>query len=80
MVKPEMDADVSVKLGAAKAALAVPNDAVDRDDTGRSSVEVMRGGRWQTVVVEPGLSDGRYTAIRSGLEEGETVKVTPGLM
>jgi multidrug efflux pump subunit AcrA (membrane-fusion protein) len=43
-------------------------------------VEVLRGGRWQQMVVEVGLSDGRYTAIRSGLKAGDTVKVTPDLL
>jgi macrolide-specific efflux system membrane fusion protein len=79
-VKPDMDASVSVRLGQAEDVPAVPTDAIDRDEAGRPVVAVLRGGRWQEVVVDPGLSDGRYTAIRSGLKEGETIKVTPDLL
>jgi hypothetical protein len=43
-------------------------------------VQVLRSGRWQKVVVQPGLSDGQYTAIRSGLNENETIRVTPDLL
>jgi multidrug efflux pump subunit AcrA (membrane-fusion protein) len=80
LVKPEMKAHAAVRLGSANDALAVPSEAVDRDEQGRPVVEVLRDGRWQEVVVEPGLSDGQYTAIRSGLKEGETVRVTPALL
>jgi multidrug efflux pump subunit AcrA (membrane-fusion protein) len=80
LAKPDMAADASVWLGQAREALAVPSDAIDRDPSSRPVVEVLREGRWQKVVVEPGLSDGRYTAIRSGLKEEETVKVTPDLL
>jgi HlyD family secretion protein len=80
LVKPDMKATVSVRVAEARNVLAVPSSAVDRDKSGRPVVEVLRNGRWQRVVVEPGLSDGRYTAIRSGLNPGETVKVTPDLL
>lgn len=80
LVKPDMKASVRIKLGEAKNALVVPSEAVDHDKSGRPFVDVLRGGRWQSVVVEIGLSDGRYTAIRSGLNEGDTVKVTPSIL
>jgi multidrug efflux pump subunit AcrA (membrane-fusion protein) len=80
LVKPGMTASVSVRVAEARNVLAVPSGAVHRDKTGRPVVEVLRNGRWERVVVEPGLSDGRYTAIRSGLNDGETVKVTPALL
>lgn len=79
LAKPEMKASVSIRLGQALKAVTVPRNAVGRDPQGRSVVEVLRDGRWEKVVVEPGLSDGRYTVIRSGLNVGETVKVPPGL-
>lgn len=79
LAKPEMKASVSIRLGQALKAVTVPRNAVGRDPQGRSVVEVLRDGRWEKVVVEPGLSDGRYTAIRFGLNVGETVKVPPGL-
>jgi RND family efflux transporter MFP subunit len=80
LVKPGMRATVSARIAEARNVVAVPSDAVERDKTGRPVVEVLRNGRWQRVVVEPGLSDGRYTAIRSGLNPGETVKVTRDLL
>lgn len=80
LAKPGMKANVQVIVSKAEDVLAVPSDAVDRDESGRPTVQVLRNGRWQTVVVQPGLSDGQYTAIRSGLEENETIKVTPDLL
>jgi multidrug efflux pump subunit AcrA (membrane-fusion protein) len=86
LVKPDTArARVAITVGEERNALAVPADAVDRDQTGRPIVKVLRGGQWTPVVVEPGLSDGRYTAIRSSsgsgdLREGETIQVTPSLM
>jgi RND family efflux transporter MFP subunit len=80
LVKPDTKANVLVQIGEARDAVAVPSDAVDKDASGRPVVTVLRGGTWQQVVVEPGLSDGRYTEIKSGLKEGETVRVTPDLL
>ena len=80
LVKPDMKANAAVQTGEARNVLAVPNDAVDQDSAGRPVVSVLRGGTWRQVVVERGLSDGRYTEIKSGLQPGETVRVTPGLL
>jgi multidrug efflux pump subunit AcrA (membrane-fusion protein) len=80
LAKPEMKAHVEVIVSKTHDALAVPSDAVDRDASGRPTVQVLRNGRWQKVVVQPGLSDGQYTAIRSGLEANETIRVTPNLL
>jgi RND family efflux transporter MFP subunit len=78
-VKPGMKASVSAKIGEAKNALAVPNDAVDHDSNGKTIVNVMRNNEWVPVVVEVGLSDASFTEIKTGLEEGETVQVTPDI-
>jgi multidrug efflux pump subunit AcrA (membrane-fusion protein) len=80
LAKPDMDAHAAVVVSEAKNVLAIPSDAMDSDEAGRPTVQVLRDGRWQQVVVQAGLSDGRYTAIRSGLKEGETIKVTPDLL
>jgi len=80
LAKPEMTAAAAITLGQAQDVLAVPNDAVKQDESGRPVVEVLRDGRWQEAVVEPGLSDGRYTAIKSGLNEDETIRVRPSLL
>ncbi|MBW3621910.1 MAG: efflux RND transporter periplasmic adaptor subunit [Armatimonadetes bacterium] len=77
LVKPGMDANVGIKAGEAKNVLAVPTGAVDRDSTGRTVVNVLRNGNWEPVVVTVGLTGADFTEIRTGLEEGETVQITP---
>jgi HlyD family secretion protein len=79
-VKPDMSAAVSVQTGKAHNVLVVPSNAVDHDRGGRPVVKVLRGDTAQTQVVEPGISDGKYTEIKSGLKEGESVEVTPSLL
>lgn len=79
LVKPEATADVSVKAGEAKNALAVPQDAVHQDETGKPTVRVLENGQWRTVAVQTGLSDGRYVQIKEGVKEGETVQAAPNL-
>jgi RND family efflux transporter MFP subunit len=74
-VKPGMKGTVAIEAGEVKDVLAVPNDAVKEDESGRPIVRVMRGGAWQPVPVEIGLTDGYYTEIKSGLQQGETVQV-----
>lgn len=80
MVKPGMKAAATVELQEIKDALAVPNDAIGEDSSGRPTVKVMVGGNWDTRVVEIGLSDGHYTEIKSGLKEGDVVQVRPNLL
>lgn len=78
--KPGMKAGAAIRPGEAKDVLAVPSEAVKTDASGRPVVRALRSGQWQSVIVETGLSDGRYTEIRSGLQENETVQVRPDLM
>jgi RND family efflux transporter MFP subunit len=80
LIKPGMKPHVGLKTGEVKNALAVPNDAIGKDDTGRPIVKVLRGGSWQPVVVQAGISDGSYTQITMGLKVGETIQVTPSLI
>jgi HlyD family secretion protein len=68
---------VGVKVGEVKQVLAVPKEAIDIDATGKPMVKVLEGENWVARVVELGMSDGKYTEIKSGLKEGETVQVTP---
>ena len=79
-VKPGMTPMVALKTGEAKNALAAPAEAVDTDSSGRPVLHVLRGGQWQDVAVTTGVSDGRVTEIKTGVSEGETVKVTPNLL
>lgn len=74
-IKPGMEAQAAARIGEVKNVLAVPAGALRTDETGRPVISVMRQDRWVPVVVEPGLSDGRYVEIRSGLKEGEIVQV-----
>jgi membrane fusion protein, macrolide-specific efflux system len=76
LVKPDSEvASVAFQTGEVKDVLAIPAEAVTRDDTGRTVVRVLRNDEWQVAVVEVGLTDGNFTEIRSGLQEGDTVQV-----
>lgn len=79
-VQPNWPASVAIRLAEAHNVVAVPNDAVQKGDHDQTFVEVRRGGRWQKVPVVVGVSDGTYTEIRQGIQEGEEVKVTPPLL
>jgi multidrug efflux pump subunit AcrA (membrane-fusion protein) len=80
-VKPDSRLEsASIKRGEVKNAIVVPTKAIDRDRNGLTTVRVQRNGQWESVVVETGLSDGKYTAIRSGLKPGEAVRVTQDLL
>ncbi len=76
MAKPGMKALVRVKVGEARDALVVPSSAVT-EEGGNKIVKLKEGGRWRSRVVETGISDGKYTVIRSGLKEGDVVKAKP---
>lgn len=78
--RPGMTPVVAIKTGEAKNALAAPVDAVDIDASGKPVLHVLRGGQWQDVAVSTGVSDGRMVQIKSGVKEGETVKVTPDVL
>jgi HlyD family secretion protein len=79
-VRPGMKPNVAVKTGEAKNALAVPNEALETDASGRPIVRMLSNGQWLPIAVQPGLSDGRYTEIKSGLQQGEIVQVIPNLL
>src|SRR5205807_8116199 len=79
-VQPGMKPAVAFRDQEVKNALAVPNEAVDKDSSGRPTVKVLRGGKWQAVAVQTGVTDGQYTQIKSGLQKGEIVQVTPSVV
>jgi multidrug efflux pump subunit AcrA (membrane-fusion protein) len=74
--KPGMDATVSIKVGEAHDVLAVPANAVYEVDK-QYAVKLREGKEWRQRIVEIGLSDGKYTEIKSGLKEGEIVMTNP---
>jgi Cu(I)/Ag(I) efflux system membrane fusion protein len=61
--------------GAARAALAVPRDAVIR--TGREArvVRALGEGRYQPVTVQPGIESGERMEILSGLRDGDEIVI-----
>lgn len=78
LVKPGAKVQgAAVKTGEVHDVLAVPTEAVDKDSSGKPVVKVLKDGKWMPTVVEVGLSGGGYTEIKSGLNEGDTIQVTP---
>jgi RND family efflux transporter MFP subunit len=74
--KPGMDATVSIKVGQVHDVLAVPANAVFEVDN-QNAVKMREGREWRQRIVETGLSDGKYTEIKSGLKEGDVVMTNP---
>ncbi len=74
--KPGMDATVSIKIGEVRDVLAVPANTVY--EVGKQhAVKLQAGSQWHQRIVEIGLSDGKYTEIKSGLKEGDVVMTNP---
>jgi hypothetical protein len=78
-VEPGLAAHVAITVGRAAHVLAVPNDALVRSARGELSVAVLRRGGWRMVPVQVGLLGDHYTQVRRGLQEGEVVRLTPGV-
>lgn len=77
MITPRMQVkSVGVKIGEVKDVLAVPVDAISVEN-GKAYVQVLVDGKWVPRQVQVGMTDGFLTEIKSGLKEGETVKVVP---
>jgi multidrug efflux pump subunit AcrA (membrane-fusion protein) len=78
LVKPGMEVkSVGVKIGQVHDVLAIPADAVFRDNEGRTCARVMENKNWVVKIIETGLSDGFVTEVKSGLKEGDEVRI-PG--
>lgn len=74
LVKPSsMLSSAGIRVGEVKDALAVPVEAVRQMKDGTYYVKVQANGQWQDTPVTIGLSDGHYTQIKSGLNDGDTV-------
>ena len=77
LVKPgSMLSRAGIKTGQVQGALTVPFEALHRDG-GKWFVNVDVNGSPKPTEVKIGISDGQYTQIKSGLNEGDTVEVTP---
>jgi len=68
-------ANVAVTTASASGVLYLPSTAVTGVDNGTATVTVRTGGADESRTVHIGLRGDRYTEIRSGLDEGETVVV-----
>ena len=75
--KPGMNGQASIQVDKATNVLAVPASAVYQTSNNENAVQVQRNGQWQEQVVVIGLSNGEYTEIRSGLQQGDVVRVNP---
>lgn len=74
--KPGMDAQASIVIDEAKNVLTVPASAVYQSGA-QDMVKVRANGKWQPRAVDVGISDGTYTEIKSGLQEGDVVNTRP---
>jgi multidrug efflux pump subunit AcrA (membrane-fusion protein) len=68
-------ANVAVTTASASGVLYLPSTAVTSVDNGTATVTVRTGGVEESRTVHIGLRGDRYTEIRSGLDEGQTVVV-----
>jgi HlyD family secretion protein len=77
LLKPDMTASVNIAINKRRAALVVPVDAVKQNATGETVTVKSKSpdgkDSYKMVPVKPGLSDGEYTEILSGLQEGQEV-------
>lgn len=75
-LRPEMTTNVTIRLETRKNVLTVPTNAILREQ-GERYVTVIDDGRTSQRKVKAGWKDNGFTEIVSGLEEGETILVTP---
>lgn len=71
-LKPDMTANADIVVAKKEGVLVVPNRAIRRDREGKY-VEVLVNGQPQRVYITTGLSDGKFTEVVAGLEEGAPV-------
>lgn len=77
---PGMNIEATISISSAQNVIAVPISAVNRGDTVYIKGDKENGDDkapdgFKTVKVETGVSDGAYIEIKSGVSEGDTVKV-----
>jgi macrolide-specific efflux system membrane fusion protein len=74
LLRPDMTANTTITVARREKALAIPNQAVRRED-GDRVVFVLEGDRLARRPVKSGWKDKAYTEVLSGLKEGERVIV-----
>ena len=71
---------IGVRTGKVKDVLVVPVGALAKDKDGKTVVHVKKGESWLATPVEVGISDGALVEIRSGVFDGDVVRVvTPAV-
>lgn len=73
-----MTANVTIITAQAKDVLLVPMTAINPDQQGHDSVQVLVNGVPQSRRVSIGIADGVYAQVRDGLQEGDEVIVSQG--
>jgi HlyD family secretion protein len=86
LLKPDMTTSVNITVAKKDKVLVVPVDAVKQSDQGNTITVMEKQGRqeptYKVVPVETGISDGEYTEITRGVQEGDTVVLSgavPGM-
>lgn len=74
ILRPEMTTTVSIFLERRTQVLAVPNNAIQREE-GQKFVYVAQNGRIDKRLVKVGWKDKKYTEILEGLAEGDEVVI-----
>ena len=74
-LKPDMTTSVTIAVGEHPNVVALPNEALKPDNKGGQYVWLQRAGAKEPIQqpVEIGATDGTYTEIKSGVEDGDTV-------
>lgn len=70
-----MSAKCSVILNKAEDVVAVPSEAITRENKESYVTVIDSDGKTEKVQVETGISNDAYTEIKSGLDAGETVQI-----
>lgn len=66
---------LGLRTGKVDNALVVPVGSVTKNSAGKSVVQVQKNGSWVETAVELGLSDGAVVEVKSGVSEGDVVRV-----
>lgn len=73
VLRPQMDATISIYTEYKKDVMAVPKRAVQFDDSGKKYVSLLVNGKIEKRFVTTGISDERYYEVLSGLSRGMKV-------
>jgi len=76
LLRPEMTASVTILLEVKTDVLAIPAEAVKREQ-GKSVVYVLNDGRTKVCEITIGRRDSQWVEVLAGLEEGQTVFLEP---